>query len=274
MFEQRRSQRGASPENKVRAALRLDSANALDDVRSNALERAPFKTLWTVSSDILRCRIEAVRHRTARRLWPVARPEIVGATAKQQIEALALRSEHRIPAGGRPIGRGPVAVGKIIVIGGMLDHAVQRDVFDDFELSHLNFTFAISGFGVNPSPKSSISISLRISTSPLPSGETFGARFTHSIASSSDLTLMIMKPATSSLVSVNGPSMTVRLSPLNFTRAPFEVGPSPSAASRTPAFAASSLYFCIATNASGFGGGAVSDSFVAIPMTMKRIVLS
>jgi len=136
MFEQRRCQRGATPEDKVRAVLRLDAANALDDVRSKALERAPFKTFRTVGSDIFCCRIEAVRHRTARRLWPEARPDIVGATAKQQIEAPAILREHRIPASGGPIRRGPVAVGKIAVIGGMLDHAVQRDVFDDCELSH------------------------------------------------------------------------------------------------------------------------------------------
>ena len=35
-----------------------------------------------------------------------------------------------------PIGRGPVAVGKAVIIGGVLDHAVQREVFDDLELSH------------------------------------------------------------------------------------------------------------------------------------------
>src|SRR6267378_3444242 len=138
MFEQRRCQRGATPEDKVRAVLRLDAANALDDVRSKALERAPFKTFRTVGSDIFCCRIEAVRHRTARRLWPEARPEIVGATTKQQVEALALRGSDRIPASGTPIGRGPVAVGEIAVIGGVLDHAVQRNVFHDLQLSHLS----------------------------------------------------------------------------------------------------------------------------------------
>src|SRR2546427_5037641 len=111
MFEQRRCQRGASPENEVRAVLRLDSANALDDVRSKALERSPFKTFRTVGSDIFCCCIEAVRHRTARRLWPEARPDIVGATTKQQIEARTLRGEDCIPACGGTIGRGPVAVG-------------------------------------------------------------------------------------------------------------------------------------------------------------------
>ena len=39
-------------EDKVRAVLRLDAANALDDVRSRVLERAPFKTLRTVCSDV------------------------------------------------------------------------------------------------------------------------------------------------------------------------------------------------------------------------------
>jgi hypothetical protein len=84
MFEQRRCQRGATREDKARAVLRLDAANALDDVRSKALERAPFKTFRTVGNDIFCCRIEAVRNRTARRLWPEARPDIVGATAKQR----------------------------------------------------------------------------------------------------------------------------------------------------------------------------------------------
>src|SRR6516165_4622758 len=98
MFEQRRCQRGATRKDKVRAVLRLDAANALDDVRSKALERAPFKAFRTVGGDIFCCCIEAVRHRTARHLWPEARPDIVGATAKQQIEALAICGEDCIPA--------------------------------------------------------------------------------------------------------------------------------------------------------------------------------
>src|ERR1700739_713297 len=124
MFEQRRCQRGPTPEDKVRAVLRLDAANALYDVRSEALERAPFKTFRTVGSHIFCCRIETVRYRAARRLWPVARPEVVGATAKQQIEAVALRGGDCIPASGSPIGRGPVVVGEIAVFAGGLDHAV------------------------------------------------------------------------------------------------------------------------------------------------------
>src|ERR1044072_7715195 len=103
MFEQRRCQRGATPEDKVGAVLRLDAANVLDDVRPKALERAPCKTLRAVGGDVLRCRIEAVRHRTARRLRPEARPDIVGATAEQQVEALTLRGEDCIPAGGGSI---------------------------------------------------------------------------------------------------------------------------------------------------------------------------
>src|SRR5258706_9502531 len=140
MLEQRRCQRGATPEDEVRAVLRLDAANALDDVRSKALERAPFKTVRTVGSDIFCCRIEAVRHRAARRLWPEARPDIVSATAKQQIEALALRGHDCLATSGGPIGCGPVAVGEIAVIAGVLDHAVQRDVFDDLERSHLSLS--------------------------------------------------------------------------------------------------------------------------------------
>src|SRR5262245_8372686 len=75
--------------------------------------------------------------------------------------------------------------------------------------------------------------------------------------------------------SVNGPSMTLRWSPLNSTRV--DVGVSPSAARRIPAFTAASLYFCIAANASGFGGGPggpALDSCFAMAMMRKRIVLS
>src|SRR5262249_58414624 len=84
---------------------------------------------------------------TARRLWPEARPDIVCATAKQQIEAPAMRGDDYLSASGGPIGRGPVAVGEIAVFAGDLDHAVQRDVFEDFELSHLSLRG--SGVGVS-----------------------------------------------------------------------------------------------------------------------------
>src|SRR6266545_2799772 len=66
MLEQHRCQRGAAPEDEVRAVQRLDAANARDDVRSEALDRSPCKTVRTVGSDIFRCCIEAVRHRPAR----------------------------------------------------------------------------------------------------------------------------------------------------------------------------------------------------------------
>src|SRR5260370_2164300 len=98
MLEQRRCQRGATRQDKVRAVLRLDAANALDNVRSKALGWPPCKTFRTVGNHIFCCRIEAVRHRTARRFLPEARPHIVGATAKQQTETLALRREDYVSA--------------------------------------------------------------------------------------------------------------------------------------------------------------------------------
>src|ERR1051325_8169408 len=76
MFEECRWQRRATREDKARTVLRLDAANARDEVRSNPLERAPCKTFRTVGSDVLRRRIEAVRQRIARRLGPEARPDI------------------------------------------------------------------------------------------------------------------------------------------------------------------------------------------------------
>src|SRR5213596_1625424 len=74
--------------------------------------------------------------------------------------------------------------------------------------------------GVSAPPKSDASNTWRISISPsAPVG--LGQRLTHSIASSFDFTCHSQKPAISSLVSANGPSTTVRLSPENLTRAPF-----------------------------------------------------
>jgi hypothetical protein len=51
MLEQRRSQRRTAPEDQVRSSLRLDAANAIHDVRSNALEQAPSRLsgLWVAT---------------------------------------------------------------------------------------------------------------------------------------------------------------------------------------------------------------------------------
>src|SRR5687768_3863139 len=73
----------------------------------------------------------------------------------------------------------------------------------------------------------------------------------------------------SSLVSVNGPSMTVRLLPENLTRVPFELGWSPSPASITPAFASSSLYLPISASSSVLGMTPASESLFALTITMN-----
>jgi hypothetical protein len=66
-------------------------------------------------------------------------------------------------------------------------------------------------------------------------------REAHSMASARDFTWIIQKPASSSLVSAKGPSVTSRLPPLNVIRTPRELGWRPSPASMTPAFVISSL---------------------------------
>src|SRR5215471_571005 len=89
-----------------------------------------------------------------------------------------------------------------------------------------------------------------------------------------DFTWISQYPAISSLVSVKGPSVTVRFSPEKVTRAPFELAWSPSAASSTPAFASSSLYFPIAARSFSSGRTPASESLLALTITMNRIVLS
>src|SRR5687767_12633182 len=84
---------------------------------------------------------------------------------------------------------------------------------------------------------------------------------------------MSQKPAISSLVSENGPSITVRLLPENLTRAPFELGWRPSPASITPAFASSSLYLPMSARIFRSGRTPASESLSAFTITMNRIVV-
>jgi len=121
--------------------------------------------------------------------------------------------------------------------------------------------------GVSSAPKSSASNTCRISTS----ASWNGARLSHSIASSFDFTCQSQKPATSSLVSANGPSITVRLPPENCTRDPFELGWSPSPASITPAFTSSSLNLPISASRFLSGRTPASLFWSAFTSTMNRI---
>src|SRR5260370_20250227 len=99
----------------------------------------------------------------------------------------------------------------------------------------------------------------------------FGQRLTHSIASCNDAHFHNQKPATSSFVSANGPSITVRFSPANLTRAPFELACSPSAASSTPALIRSSLNFPISASLSSLVRAPASEDLVALTITINRI---
>src|SRR5436305_9964128 len=86
-----------------------------------------------------------------------------------------------------------------------------------------------------------------------------------------DLHCHSQKPAISSFVSANGPSITVRFPPENRTRFPFELGCSPSPASSTPAFINSSLNLPISDNSSWFRRLPASEFLLAFTITMNRI---
>jgi hypothetical protein len=124
--------------------------------------------------------------------------------------------------------------------------------------------------GVNSAPKSSASNTGRISISDS-LGIGFGQRLTHSIASSMDFTCHNQKPAISSFVSENGPSITVRLAPENRTRLPRVVGCRPSPASITPALTSCSLKLPMAASNSSLGITPASDSWLAFTMTITRM---
>src|ERR1700686_565428 len=70
-----------------------------------------------------------------------------------------------------------------------------------------------------------------------------------------------------------GPSTTVRFVPENLTFAPLELGCSPSAASRIPALAISSLNFPIAASSSLLGRAPASESLFAFTIAMNRILV-
>src|SRR5262245_35059567 len=89
------------------------------------------------------------------------------------------------------------------------------------------------------------------------------------MASSLDRAWIMVKPAMSSLASVNGPSITVRFPPEVLTRAPFELGCSPTPSRKTPAFAISSLYFNIAVMSSVLGMTPASVWLSALRMIMN-----
>src|SRR5689334_14374936 len=121
--------------------------------------------------------------------------------------------------------------------------------------------------GVSAGPKSSASNTWRISTMPSRNG----TRLTHSMASSLDFTWTSQKPATSSLVSANGPSTTLRWSPEKNTRAPLELACRPSPASITPALTSSSLNFPISASSSWVGSTPASVSLLAFTISMNRM---
>ena len=100
-----------------------------------------------------------------------------------------------------------------------------------------------------------------------------GQRLTHSIASSFDFTCHSQKPAINSFVSAKGPSVTVRFSPEKRTRAPFELGWSPSAASSMPASTNSSFYFPISARSFSSGRAPASEFLSALTKIMNRIVI-
>src|SRR6516162_4389938 len=122
--------------------------------------------------------------------------------------------------------------------------------------------------------KSEASKTWRISISYSPPGTGSGQRLTHSIASSFEFTWNIQNPAISSLSSVNGPSMTVRLPAEKLMRVPFELGCRPSPASNTPAFVSFSLYFIIAAISSVLGATPASVFLSALSRIMNRIARS
>src|SRR5688572_29899578 len=165
-------------------------------------------------------------------------------------------------------GRSGAGRGRLVAAGDHEHHEAHRRVLlaqrRDSDSARILSSWARSS-GVNASPKSSASNTGRISTSVPPSN---GAFLSHSTASSIDFTCQIQNPATSSLVSANGPSITARVEPSKRTRLPFDVGWRPSPASIRPAFDSCSLKLPISRRSFSFGITPASEFLSALTSTM------
>src|SRR5215469_14705608 len=82
---------------------------------------------------------------------------------------------------------------------------------------------------------------------------------------------MTQYPAISSFDSAKGPSTTVRFSPENLMRAPWELGCRPARSRSTPAFSSSSLYLPITERSSSLGILPASESLLAFTIIMNRM---
>src|SRR5262249_28344075 len=112
------------------------AANALYDVRAQVLDWPPPEALRPVGCDVFRCGVQTIRHWTASGLRPEAGPDIVGAPTKQQIKARALCLDDGLEPSRTSIRCRPGAIRVAVVV---FDYAVQRDVFEDSDLSHFEF---------------------------------------------------------------------------------------------------------------------------------------
>ena len=109
MFEQRRCQ-GGLPE-RIRSGPSCDLMRRMPAMMSGARPSngpyARLSGLWVATYLVAALIPSAIGLLGAFGQKP---DQIVGATAKRQIEALAILGEDRISASGGPIGRGPVAL--------------------------------------------------------------------------------------------------------------------------------------------------------------------
>ena len=134
MLDQHGRQGRTSPDDQVRAVLRLNAANALHNVLAEILDRPPFETVRPVGRDILRRGVQTIRHRIVCDLWPVVTPYIVGMATKQQIEGAAMSSTDSFSYGRIGMWRGPTTIFVVSIFtpsARRLDDTVNGNVFDD-----------------------------------------------------------------------------------------------------------------------------------------------
>ena len=88
------------------------------------------KTVRPVGRDVFRRRVYSVRQQAFRGGRPKAAPDIVGSATQQQIEIVAVRRDDGLFSSGIVMWRRPSAVAVVVFLRA-LNHAVQRDIFDD-----------------------------------------------------------------------------------------------------------------------------------------------
>jgi hypothetical protein len=145
--DQRLQQFAAAPNMQRRPIRRLQPAELVHDIAAYALRCLPVELVEGARDDVFRRLVERLRNRVVALVRPVAGEDLVGPASQKHVELTGDGLANDLLRGVVHEGHGPTSVGKPvrrILLGatGRLHDAVQRDLGDCNDLSHLSPVFA------------------------------------------------------------------------------------------------------------------------------------